>query len=125
VTERLPADPTGQYGLGDHSAPDNDDAYRIEFETASHAIAAGATPAFGRADAVDQTAAIEAVRRAAATGARVVLPHRPRRPHRLLTCPRPLPPARRHDAYAGIVGLRALDVPVRHRGLLGLASTGA
>jgi D-xylose 1-dehydrogenase (NADP+, D-xylono-1,5-lactone-forming) len=41
---------------------------------ASRAIAAGATPTFGRADAVDQAAAIETVRRAAATGTRVNLP---------------------------------------------------
>ncbi len=72
VTERLPADPAGEYGLS--PGPDGDDAYRIEFEAASRAMAAGAAPAFGRADAVDQAAAIEAVRLAAATGARVNLP---------------------------------------------------
>jgi predicted dehydrogenase len=72
TTERLPADPVGEYGLS--ADPDNDDAYRIEFIAASRAIAAGATPAFGRADAVDQAAAIEAVRRAAAAGTWVNLP---------------------------------------------------
>jgi predicted dehydrogenase len=74
AAERLPADPTGVYGLGDHTDPDNDDAYRIEFENASRAIATGATPAFGRADAIDQAAVIEAVRAAAATGTTVTLP---------------------------------------------------
>lgn len=72
VAERLPADPAGEYALS--AGPDSDDAYRIELEAASRAIMAGAAPAFGRADAVDQAAAIEAVRLAAATGARVTLP---------------------------------------------------
>jgi D-xylose 1-dehydrogenase (NADP+, D-xylono-1,5-lactone-forming) len=71
-TERLPADPAGQYGLT--TDPDNNDAYRIEFEAASRTIADPATPTFGRADAIDQAAAIEAVRRAAATGTRIDLP---------------------------------------------------
>jgi predicted dehydrogenase len=72
VVERLPVDPDGRYQLsGD---PENDDAYRIELVAASDAIATGAKPAFGRADAVDQAAAIEAVRRAAATGTRVEVP---------------------------------------------------
>jgi xylose dehydrogenase (NAD/NADP) len=65
VAERLPADPTGEYGLS--ADPDNDDAYRLEFAAASRAIEAGTTPAFGRTDAVDQAAVIEAVRQAAAT----------------------------------------------------------
>jgi len=73
MIERMPADPTGQYHLGDHTDPDNDDAYRIEFETASRAIATGAKPVFGRADAVDQAATIEAVRTAAETGTTVTL----------------------------------------------------
>lgn len=47
---------------------DNDDAYRIEFEDASRAIATGAPPAFGRADALAQAAALEAVRAAATQG---------------------------------------------------------
>jgi xylose dehydrogenase (NAD/NADP) len=72
VTERLPADPTGQYGLS--ADPDNDDAYRLEFAAASRAIAAGTTPAFGRTDALDQAAVIEAVRQAAATGTHVEPP---------------------------------------------------
>jgi predicted dehydrogenase len=74
AAERLPVDPTGEYGLGDPTNPDNDDACRIEFETASQAIATGATPVFGRADAVDQTAAVEAVRAAAALGRTVPVP---------------------------------------------------
>jgi hypothetical protein len=45
VSERLPADPTGTYGLSD---PDNDDAYRIEFEHTSRAISTGVAPVFGR-----------------------------------------------------------------------------
>jgi hypothetical protein len=72
--ERLAADPTGEYQLGDYRDPDNDDAYRIEFETASRAIATGAPPAFGRADAINQAATIEAVRTAATTGTTVTLP---------------------------------------------------
>lgn len=87
AAERLPADPTGQYRLGDPANPDNDDAYRIEFEAASRLIEDGATAVFGRADAVDQAAAIEAVRAAAATGTTVTLaaptlavPPRPYRP---------------------------------------------
>jgi predicted dehydrogenase len=74
VAERLPADPDGRYGLGDHSDPDNDDAYRIEFENASRVIAGTAAPTFGRADAVAQAAAVEAVRTAATTGTTVTLP---------------------------------------------------
>jgi predicted dehydrogenase len=62
TTERLPAD------------PDHTDAYRTEFEVASRVIADGAVPTFGRADAIDQAAAIEAVRRAAAIGTRIDLP---------------------------------------------------
>ena len=71
--ERLPVDPAGRYGLGDPADPDNDDAYRIEFENASRVIAGGAAPAFGRADAIGQAAAVEAVRMAAATGTTVTL----------------------------------------------------
>ena len=69
--ERLSADPTGEHGLS--ADPENSDAYRIEFEHASRAIRGGPVT-FGRADAVDQAAAVEAVRRAAATGAPVTLP---------------------------------------------------
>ncbi len=74
VSERLPADPIGLYGLGDPTDPDNDDAYRIEFENASRIIAGEAAPQFGRADAIDQAAALEAVRAAAATGTTVTFP---------------------------------------------------
>jgi predicted dehydrogenase len=70
--ERLAADPAGEYGLS--ADPDNNDAYRIEFEAAWRAIAGGATPTFGRSDAVDQAAAIEVVRQAATTGTQVSLP---------------------------------------------------
>ena len=73
VAELLPADPDGRHGLGSPSNADNDDAYRIEFEHASRAIATGTAPPFGRADAVEQAATIEAVRTAAATGTTVVL----------------------------------------------------
>jgi len=65
VSELIPADPSGEFGLS--GEPANDDAYRIEFETASHVIAGQAAPRFGRADAVDQAATIAAIRRAAAT----------------------------------------------------------
>jgi predicted dehydrogenase len=73
VVGRLPVDPAGEYGLGEHADPDNDDAYRIEFDTASRVITGETAPQFGRADAVDQAAAIEAVRTAAATGTTVTL----------------------------------------------------
>ena len=72
LSERLPADPAGKYGLS--ADPDNDDAYRLEFTAASRAIAGEGTPRFGQADAVDQAAVLEAVRRAAASGTRVELP---------------------------------------------------
>ena len=68
VSERLPADPDGRYGLGDPTDPDNSDAYRLEFEHASRVVRGAAAPTYGRTDAVDQAAAVEAVRRAAATG---------------------------------------------------------
>jgi predicted dehydrogenase len=71
VVERLPADPVGEYGLS--AATENEDAYRIEFAAASRAFAGEAPPDFGRDDAVAQAAAVEAVRRAAATGERVQL----------------------------------------------------
>jgi D-xylose 1-dehydrogenase (NADP+, D-xylono-1,5-lactone-forming) len=56
---RLPADPTGTFGLAD---PDHD-VYRIELDTNSAAIADGEQPPFGRADAVDQAAVLQALRR--------------------------------------------------------------
>jgi D-xylose 1-dehydrogenase (NADP+, D-xylono-1,5-lactone-forming) len=73
VAEQLPADPDGRYHLGGPTDPDNDDAYRIEFENASRTIARTTASVFGRADAVDQAAALEAVRTAAATGTTVTL----------------------------------------------------
>jgi predicted dehydrogenase len=94
VTERLPADPAGQYGLS--ADVENDDAYRIELVTASRAIATGSVPTFGRADAVDQAAVIEAVRRAAATGTCVELPAPsadPRRPMAEIPAPSPESPS--------------------------------
>lgn len=54
--------------------PEIDDPYRSEFAAASRAIESGATPTFGRADAVDQAAVLEAVRHAATIGTRVDLP---------------------------------------------------
>lgn len=64
VAERLPADPEGEFSLG----PAEEDAYRIEFEVASATFAGAGQPAFGRADAVDQAAVLEAVRRSAEGG---------------------------------------------------------
>jgi D-xylose 1-dehydrogenase (NADP+, D-xylono-1,5-lactone-forming) len=49
------------------------DPYRIEFEAASQAIRNGTRPEFGRADAIDQAATIEAVRTAAEAGTTVTL----------------------------------------------------
>jgi hypothetical protein len=63
-TERLPADPDGAWGLTGEEA----DAYRIEFDVVSAAVAAGDPTGFGRADVVDQAAVLEAVGRSAATG---------------------------------------------------------
>jgi D-xylose 1-dehydrogenase (NADP+, D-xylono-1,5-lactone-forming) len=63
-TERLPADPDGAWRLTGEEA----DAYRIEFDVVSAAMAAGDPTGFGRADAVDQAAVLEAVGRSAATG---------------------------------------------------------
>jgi hypothetical protein len=69
-TQRLLADPDGAWGLTGEEA----DAYRIEFDVVSAAIAAGDPTGFGRADAVDQAAVLEAVGRSAATGLPVELP---------------------------------------------------
>ena len=63
-TERLPADPDGVFGLTGEEA----DAYRVEFDVVSAALAAGDPTEFGRADAVDQAAVLEAVGRSAASG---------------------------------------------------------
>jgi hypothetical protein len=61
---------TGAFGLG----PGEDDAYRIELDAASRAIAEGTPPHFGRADAVEQAVVIETVRRAAHEGAAAGVP---------------------------------------------------
>jgi predicted dehydrogenase len=63
-TERLPADPDGVFGLTGEEA----DAYRVEFDVVSAALAAGDPTEFGRAGAVDQAAVLEAVGRSAASG---------------------------------------------------------
>jgi predicted dehydrogenase len=63
-TQRLPADPDGAFGLTGEEA----DAYRIEFDVVSAAIAAGDPTSLGRPDAVDQAAVLEAVGQSAATG---------------------------------------------------------
>jgi xylose dehydrogenase (NAD/NADP) len=63
-TQRLPADPDAAFGLTGEEA----DAYRIEFDVVSAALAAGEPTEFGRADAVGQAAVLEAVGRSAATG---------------------------------------------------------
>jgi D-xylose 1-dehydrogenase (NADP+, D-xylono-1,5-lactone-forming) len=68
TTRRLPVDPDGLYGLTYADDPANSDAYRIEFEAASQAIAHGTTPMFGRSDAIDQAAVVDTVRRAAELG---------------------------------------------------------
>jgi D-xylose 1-dehydrogenase (NADP+, D-xylono-1,5-lactone-forming) len=62
--ERLPADPDGAFGL----TGEETDAYRIEFDVVSAAIAAGDPTEFGRADVVDQAAVLKAVGRSAASG---------------------------------------------------------
>ncbi|WP_019204002.1 Gfo/Idh/MocA family protein [Tsukamurella sp. 1534] len=72
VAETLPVDPSGSHRLA-AAGPDNEDAYRIEFEAASAAFAGVVPPAFGRADAVAQARALAATRRAAACGAPVAL----------------------------------------------------
>ena len=58
-TERLLADPDGALGLTGEEA----DAYRIEFDVVSAAVAAGDPTGFGRADVVDQAAVLKAVGR--------------------------------------------------------------
>ena len=63
-TQRLPADPDGALRLTGEEA----DAYRIEFDVVSADIAAGDPTGFGRADAIDQAAVLEAVGRSAASG---------------------------------------------------------
>ena len=71
-TERLPADPDGAWGLTGEEA----DAYRIELDVVPAALATGDPTEFGRTDAVDQAAVLEAVGRSAATGLPVEPPRR-------------------------------------------------
>ncbi|HET9008388.1 MAG TPA: gfo/Idh/MocA family oxidoreductase, partial [Actinomycetes bacterium] len=59
--EPIPVDPDGAFALTD---PDHD-VYRVEVDTVSAALAAGAEPPFGRSDAVAQAAALEALHRSA------------------------------------------------------------
>jgi xylose dehydrogenase (NAD/NADP) len=63
VTERLPADPAGHFGLvgGDH------DAYRIEFDTFEQVVAGDRPAPFAREDAVAQATALDGLLRAATT----------------------------------------------------------
>jgi len=72
VVRRQEVDPDNVFGLTCSTDPENVDVYRIEFEAASRAIAEGTEPVFGRADAIDQAAVVDAVRRAAELGAPVV-----------------------------------------------------
>jgi D-xylose 1-dehydrogenase (NADP+, D-xylono-1,5-lactone-forming) len=65
--ELVPVDPDGALGLTD---PERD-VYRIELDTVSAALAGGGEPWFGRADAVAQAAALEALYRSAELGAPV------------------------------------------------------
>jgi len=68
-TERLPVDPSGAFGL----ALDEADAYRIEFDTVSAAIAGGARLSFGRTDAIEQSTVLQALRRSSRQGSPVEL----------------------------------------------------
>lgn len=68
-TERLPADPDGTFDL----SCDDYDAYRIEFDAVSAVIMGEREPLFGRADAVAQAAALEALRRSSLEGAPLTL----------------------------------------------------
>jgi D-xylose 1-dehydrogenase (NADP+, D-xylono-1,5-lactone-forming) len=67
--ERLPVDPDGALGLTD---PERD-VYRIELDMVSATLAAGGEPSFGRADAVAQATALEALHRSAELAAPVEL----------------------------------------------------
>jgi xylose dehydrogenase (NAD/NADP) len=69
-TEHLPVDPDGAFGLTGGEA----DAYRIEFETASAAIAGEVRPEFGRLDAVEQAGVLELIRQSANRDARLGAP---------------------------------------------------
>ena len=61
--ERIPVDRSGEVLID----PEHD-AYRIEFDAVSSAIAGYESPAFGRADAVAQATVLDALRRAAKDG---------------------------------------------------------
>ncbi len=61
---RLPVDPDDTWGLTGAVY----DGYRIELDTLSRAIVEGTGTAFGRADAVAQARALEAVRSASLAG---------------------------------------------------------
>ena len=65
----VPIDPDGAFALTGTEA----DVYLIEIGTVSAAIEGGAELEFGRRDAMDQIAAIEAVRRSIETGRAVQL----------------------------------------------------
>ena len=69
--EHVPVDPEGTLGLTD---PDHD-VYRVELDTVSAALAAGAEPPFGRPDAVAQATALEALHRSAELATPVDLSH--------------------------------------------------
>ena len=69
VTERLPVDPAGRYGLTGEEA----DPYRIEFATVSAAIAAGTPLEFGGDDAIAQATTYEALLQSARRGSPVSL----------------------------------------------------
>jgi len=66
--ERVPVDPSGELLID----PDHD-AYRIEFDAISAAIAGSETPAFDRADAVAQATVLDALMRAGVQGRPVEL----------------------------------------------------
>ena len=69
--EPIPVDPDGAFALTD---PDHD-VYRVELDTVSAALAAGAEPRFGRPDAVAQATALEALHRSAELATPVDLSH--------------------------------------------------
>jgi predicted dehydrogenase len=69
--ETIPVDPDGAFALTD---PDHD-VYRVELDTVSAALAAGAELPFGRPDAVAQATALEALHRSAELATPVNLSH--------------------------------------------------
>jgi D-xylose 1-dehydrogenase (NADP+, D-xylono-1,5-lactone-forming) len=68
-TEAIPVDPAGRYGL----TGEQEDPYRIEFETVSAAIRGEGPLEFGRADAIAQATTYEALMRSATAGQPVTL----------------------------------------------------